>query len=200
MSLFVARDVGYFNELPNAHKNIFVVGYFQSYKWLGKSNIVKLINSYQVSNSIIVEHRALAEKEKPLAVQIRLTDYLENDNIGLLGIDYYKKAIQSAFENMKFQKIWLFSDDPERALGFIPAEYCNKLRVIAFPGLSPFEDLELLKLCSAYVISNSTFGWWGATLSYNENGCVIAPAPWFKKNPSPMAICSPMWNFVSGWT
>ena len=49
------------------------------------------------------------------------------------------------------------------------------------------EALWLLSLCDHFIISNSTFSWWGAWLSRSDNKIVISPDTWFgpdiKDNP-----------------
>lgn len=45
-----------------------------------------------------------------------------------------------------------------------------------------YEDLELMRLCTHHIISNSTFGWWAAWLSKHEKESVtIAPKKWTTK-------------------
>lgn len=41
------------------------------------------------------------------------------------------------------------------------------------------EQMWLMSLCDNFVISNSSFSWWGAYLSRNKNKMVIAPETWF---------------------
>ena len=36
--------------------------------------------------------------------------------------------------------------------------------------------------CTDYIIANSSYSWWGAWLSANENKKVIAPSKWFGVN------------------
>jgi hypothetical protein len=52
---------------------------------------------------------------------------------------------------------------------------------------------------SAYVISNSTFSWWGAVLKYDESAAVWAPRPWFKSQRSPEDIYGENWHLVDAW-
>ncbi len=46
-------------------------------------------------------------------------------------------------------------------------------------GNTDYEDLSLFSMCRNHIISNSTFGWWGAWLSPNDDKKVIAPKTWF---------------------
>ena len=52
-------------------------------------------------------------------------------------------------------------------------------------GFKDYEDLISIAKCDHQIISNSTFGWWGAWLNLNKNKIVIVPKKWFlkKKNP-----------------
>ena len=50
---------------------------------------------------------------------------------------------------------------------------------IFIEGCSALESLELLKMCDDFIISNSSFAWWGAYLSQNLHKTVIMPENWF---------------------
>ncbi len=56
---------------------------------------------------------------------------------------------------------------------------------MVFVSYVTWKALWLLSLCDHFVISNSTFTWWGAWLSRNSNKVVVTPETWFGPNLSP---------------
>ena len=77
------------------------------------------------------------------------------------------------------RQVVILTDDPEWALN-------NPLfeddRFIVSEGNGPYHDLYLMTQCSDFIISNSTFSWWGAWLA--DKGKVVAPETWFGPNNS----------------
>jgi hypothetical protein len=91
----------------------------------------------------------------------------------------------------------VFSDEPRLAFDLLSKSGISNLREI--PTFSPGETVELMRHGSAYVISNSTFSWWGAVLKYDESAAVWAPRPWFKSQRSPEDIYGENWHLVDAW-
>lgn len=112
--------------------------------------------------------------EHPLTVGIQLRWY--NDYPGdwryiQYGKDYFEKAMD------------LF---PEEALFLISsnnisfAKECLPQRdnVVFLSGEADYIDLFILSLCKHNIISNSSFGWWGAWLNRNPEKKIICPKVW----------------------
>ena len=58
----------------------------------------------------------------------------------------------------------------------------------------------MMRLCSDFIIANSSFSWWGAWMSTNQNKKVIAPKQWFgnpldKQNNTKDLYC-PDWILI----
>ena len=136
----------------------------------------------------------LARVEKPILVHVRLGDYVSIDSFGIPNKKYYENAITYILENSQLKTIWLFSNEPEKALNFLPESSKKQIRVISDSGWTPAETLELMRHCHAYVIANSTFSWWGAYLSYNQKSLRVGPTPWFKGEASPKDIIPESWK------
>lgn len=111
-------------------------------------------------------------EKKVIAISIRRGDFITNPNHFLLPLDYYLKALINFFPGYKDLNIIIFSDDPE---------YCSfhirHLNNIFFATkLNPGEQLCLMSLCDHFIISNSTFSWWGAMLGEKPHSVIIRPA------------------------
>jgi len=142
----------------------------------------------------------------PIVVHVRLTDYVVSSSNGqgktlpwsnLIPFEYYKEGITSAVQEFPQSPIWLFSDDPDFALDYIPEHFRHKLDFVNDPKKnSDLDDLKLMAQGCAYVIPNSTFGFWAANLS--KASMVICPTPWFKGYPSPSDNI--YFDFPTEWT
>jgi hypothetical protein len=193
--LFVSKANG-FSTLPNK-KNIhkyFFIGYFQSYlyaqKLLPHKKSITLINP---SVEAINFYKHISVNKFNSSVQLRGGDYLVNPSFGSLSVDYIKTALSKNVD--KSQKIMIFSDDKK-----LIANFQNRIAFIseiAPEYLSPAETLEAMRKMKTYVISNSTFGWWGAFLSECESPLVIAPEPWFRSKVTPEYLIPPNWATAS---
>lgn len=126
-----------------------------------------------------------ADRMKPIVLHIRLADYLNISQLGYLSSDYYNHCLRILVNDFPDSPIWLFSDDPLKALEMVDEKMKNKVRIIDADLSNSAANLEAMRLGAAYVLSNSTYSWWGAFLSYLENPVVYCPDAWFrdKKNP-----------------
>ena len=195
IKVYLSRDTGYWYS-KRENRSSFHVGYFQSFKFSDykadfdvlKKLIPRNINPEQDF------YANLAETESPLVVHVRLADYRVENNFGIPSKDYYQSAIDFQFKVGDYKKIWLFSDEPEAALEFVPQGYLSLVRNVSQELLDPIWSLEVMRLGSGYVIANSTFSWWGAYLSHQEDPLVVYPKPWFQGMPDPIELCPPTWK------
>jgi len=158
-------------------------GYFQSWKYLvGQETALRseLADITDPSEWYKSESRVLADLGEFVAIHIRLGDYLLDPNFGHLTNTYFGSAVESVASDAR--PIVVFSDEPSRAaeLPFLQKMATRQIVVVEPPPDSaPIESLNLLALAKDVIISNSTFGWWGAWLAQaNHGGRVIAPTPW----------------------
>jgi hypothetical protein len=120
-----------------------------------------------------------------IALHIRRGDYVKHKETklyhGLTPISYYEKSISYILKEVKNPHFFIFSDD---------ILWCKKNLNIDFPTTfvsdqssgKDYEDLILMKNCKHFITANSTFSWWGAWLSENDNKIVITPKKWFENS------------------
>ncbi len=191
-------DIPEFPEMKVGNpRNIRLLGYFQSYKFLHYLESQKKMNSLSLlsPSSWFENLKAEALRSKPIIVHIRRGDYLNHaETIGVLDFSYFKNALNLLPKNVN-SKFWIFSDSVRTAKDF--ADFAElpdmRTRIIEPPPDSPdAESLLLLTLGSSLVISNSTFSWWGAYLNKNAE-FIIVPKKWFKNREDPANFVPVNW-------
>lgn len=195
--LEIGNGVGYSPETRNGHNKL-LIGYFQSYVWARKPDVYKMLQSLrptEESRDYSRLHKK-SESEKPIVVHVRLGDYLNEKDFGILSARYYEESIRELWESGEFGSIWAFSDEPEKARNLLPDDLLAKIYWVPQVGLTSAQVLQLMRLGYGYVIGNSTFSWWGAFLSYNENAKVIAPDPWFLNLEDPKRLIPDDWKRI----
>lgn len=105
------------------------------------------------------------------AISVRRGDYLIYPNYHpVVTKEYIEKALQLV---PKTNYYFIFTDD---------FQWCKEninLRNVLYIEYPSHEQLWVMSLCDHFVISNSSFSWWGAYLSRNKDKKVIAPETWF---------------------
>ena len=191
LRLTVGRDVG-FTPIKKLGKTDFLVGYFQSFKYLSKSTLEKMssLNVFGPSETFLEYLRKLQDK-RILVVHVRLGDYINEPTIGTLSQEYYKRAMEE-FDFAKIDQVLVFSDSPDLVSDYLPEEYSSYFEVVP-NSFTSAETLKLMTVGSDFIISNSTFSWWGAMLSQNINKKVVAPTPWFVAQDEPTDLLPSSW-------
>jgi hypothetical protein len=121
-----------------------------------------------------------------VGIHVRRGDYLTDETTlelaGIADLSYYQQAVSLLRSGMKDPSYYVFTDDPEWVRNNFEIGVHFEL-VTANGQEKGFEDLRLLSSCKHQVISNSSFGWWGAWLNDNPGKTVIAPRVWRKSGP-----------------
>ena len=110
--------------------------------------------------------------ERSLIVQVRRTDFVNNPVHEYCNIDWYKNAISEC----DFDTICFISDD---------IQWCKETfnyKNMHFVNGDEMDQFRHMYGSKNFVISNSSFGWWGAWWTDTEN--VICPAIWFPADPN----------------
>lgn len=185
---YINNGIGFDSKL-HSKKPANYIGYFQTYMY--SANLCGMVlNS---PSELFLKDRTKLKDLDSIIVHVRLGDYKHEQKFGLQSKGYYHESIKRIWDKNKFNRICLFSDEPTLALDFIPKNLQDFVFLPSLEVSAAAENLELMRYGSAYVLSNSTFGWWAATLSYQDNPVVIAPKVWFKGKKEPKLLIPENW-------
>lgn len=131
----------------------------------------------------------------PVCLHWRCGDYLlpQNAALQVCTPEYYAAACRTVCQSLPQAELFVFSDDPAYvwqhldAAG-LPVHYSTGAKSAA-------ADLALMRRCRAFVLSNSTFSWWGQWLAGVPGRCVIAPDRWYA-NGKKTALYDHDWTLI----
>lgn len=186
--IYVVEEISTFNpQMPQLTPPCYLEGYWLSEKYF--LPIKDLIQKEFALKTPLSEYsKGVAEKinatPESISFHIRRGDFVKHASVskhhGICPPEYYEESIRILNEKFPLGEYFVFSDDIEWA-----KENLKTGRPTTFIGQGPdknYEDLELMRLCKHHVLSNSTFGWWGAWLSGERgNAITIAPKKWLAK-------------------
>jgi hypothetical protein len=175
------KKISFSNKYLNCSKNCYFIGYWQSEKYFHDIQDV-IRNDFIIRSEV---DKNLAQKisdTESVCIHVRRGDFVNNPvaNMyhGVCDKQYYYNAMDNIRQKIDAPNIFIFSDD---------ITWCQEN--LQFDDPTTFishdlaekkfdQDLKLMSLCKNFVISNSSFGWWGAWLSKYPNKIVIAPIRW----------------------
>lgn len=119
-----------------------------------------------------------------VALHIRRGDYVSYfHRFGMCSLEYYRNAIQEIVSRVENPKFFIFSDDPSWVKENLEINYPHEYVIYEDNAESSNGSAELLRIlsyCKHFIIANSTFSWWGAWLSDNEEKIITSPYPWYQ--------------------
>ena len=169
-------------------KNCAFVGFWQTEKYF-KEIREHILYSFQFTITD-KKLKKLGEKlrQNYYGVHIRRKDYLGIDVYDVCGIEYYINAMSYIRTVAPGAKFIFFSDDVKWVRENFHLENMMICTESMFTEYQDWYDMYLMTQCAGNIISNSTFGWWGAWLNQNK-GVVIAPKEWLKGMETPDIWC-----------
>lgn len=138
-----------------------------------------------------------AAQAPKVAIHMRRGDYVTDPAAQIVHLvcndTWYRQAWCSTQEAVPGAHGYVFSDDPDWALACLGPS--SNLTYMPFsPNAHPSLDLALMAQCDHFIISNSSFSWWGAWLGRAADKRVIAPREWFRGRPTEaLGICPTDW-------
>jgi hypothetical protein len=173
----------------------YLLGYFQTFRYFEHPEINRTMRNLSLRNpsEAFMRNRNKLANLDSLIVHVRLGDYKNESNFGIPNKKYFHDSILSLWDGNVFSRISLFSNEIDEAVAFIPTHLRDYLWIPSDDLTSTAETLELMRYGRAYVLSNSSFGWWAATLSFVDSPSVICPSPWFQKKRDPLDLIPKDW-------
>lgn len=165
----------YFYEYKKETDNTYLYGYFQGEQYF-EDVIPEIKQQFKVKTQLSENAKDMEkhmEKVNSVAIHIRLGDYTQKKNYDLYVCTkkYYENAIQYIKNNVENPKFFVFTNDLEKAKNLV--DFPEETYFVE--NTKDYEDLALMQKCKHYIISNSTFSWWGAYLSENPDKKIVVP-------------------------
>lgn len=165
-------------DIEKINCDLFLYGYFADTFYPVKMHKILMNDMVYKGNQSVLFHN-LKDKinsSYSIGVSIRVaSDYIDN-NWPICSEKFYYSGINLLLNLNNKDKntiIYIFADDIEYVK---KNHWFSKYKNVTYiSGLSVSESFELLRTCSSYVCSNSSFSWWGAFLSYNQKKTTILP-------------------------
>lgn len=168
--------------------DIYLDGYWQSDKFFFGQELV-IRNQFKFRNELFSPN--LWKKldrivgTRSVSIHVRRGDYTSRviNRIKYHQIKpcYFKKASDRLAEQYEDLKFFVFSDDPQWARSNILSDGKHNVEYQTFDDcFSPSEEMFLMSNCNHNIVTNSTFGWWGAWLNKNPTKMVTTPGKWYR--------------------
>jgi hypothetical protein len=186
----------------------YLSGYFQNERYF-KVIEDKIRGEFRITCKLTEQTKALLSKIKTssaISVHVRRGDYIKNAEyngfFGFCGVEYYTRACEAA-QQLACSPLWIFCSDEIEWVrsSLLPVLLERKLvtsyELVDWTGAQlAFEDMYLMSSTQHNIISNSTFGWWGAWLNPRKTKKVFAPSRWLR-NADADSIIPAGWIRVS---
>ena len=137
----------------------------------------------------------IAASSCPVALHWRCGDYRKPENAALqvCGPRYYADACRAVEKALPGAELFVFSDEPDYVqqhldTAGLPATFVRG----SWPAVW---DLDLMARCRHFILSNSTFSWWGQYLAEPEGRRVFAPDRWYA-NGKRSALYAADWTLL----
>lgn len=205
-----------YSKLPDhlSQNDTIVKGYFQSYKYFEHNydTIISKMGLREKQEVIRKEHKDLIT-DKTIAIHFRFGDYVRLQQYHCIKPPvYFIEAIKSLSndlaereEKIEDYKILCFCEpgNDRYVTEFLKIMSCvmgNKLNFVRISDEIPdWKQLLLMSCCNHFIITNSTFSWFGAYFSESKDKIVYRPGKWFgpaNSNKNTKDLCPIDWKTI----
>lgn len=166
---------GYNPQIANISFSCYLKGSFISFHYF--DFVSDLLIESLVFNEDIKMAAYLSIKEyngyNLVCVSIRRGDFLEYESLNVCGKNFYNRCIESARNILSNPKFLFFSDDINWVrYNFISSDFLYW----DVQNYNLIMKLYAMTLCDHFIISNSSYSWWGAWLNKSNSKKVFCPS------------------------
>ena len=193
--LILGNGIGWSSLSAPRDRKCVLIGNFHSYRWINQN-----LNQYRNELQLKKDNKTFGfinkniDGSKRLIVHVRLGDYLRIPELNVVGRNYFKGAIIEAFSVYEYDEIWVFTNDIGKVKNYLDESNQAKYRFFDSNQFTSAETLEIMKIGDGYVLSNSTYSWWGAFLSHKDPVSILIPSKWYRSTPEPLDLIPKSWQ------
>ncbi len=197
--IFINYNIGHDSDrFRTPLKDMYIQGYYQfPYypSYIREELLTGLILSQKKTDTYCDILQIMSEKNS-VAVHIRRGDYLLNDRFLVYGESYLTKAVEHITAQVSTPYFFIFAED---------SSYVDSVKHI-FDGYKfmyvselvsgdskDYDELCLMGHCKHFIISNSTYSWWGQFLGTYPGKIVVAPSKWYQKDDMQCGLLDDSW-------
>jgi hypothetical protein len=177
-------DQTLFQQKALKHRDLYLFGYWQSYKYF--ENIRPALQiEFQTVNAISSHYDYFLSdirQTESVMLHIRRGDYIHSPSAakyhGALELKYYLEAIDRILSVLPNAHFFIFSDDLLWAKESLPKNIRMTFIEHSLQIDDAAQELQLMRACKNHVIANSSLSWWGAWLRNETGGLVFTPNRW----------------------
>ena len=117
-------------------------------------------------------------KGTPVCLHLRRGDYQNPENaiLQVCTPAYYARAVRAVKERCPGAVLYVFSDDVAWAQAHLDTA---GLEAVFLPRGDAAQDLDRMRRCRYFILSNSTYSWWAQYLCDAPDKLVLAPDRWY---------------------
>lgn len=176
---------GFCDDIALINYPCYLKGSFISYKYFSNWND-EFISTIEFSETL--KNEALTSlntvtKNNLVCISIRRGDFLDYSELNVCGREYYERCISWVRANLDNPEFLFFSDDIDWVKENFVDEDFNYWDVKEYHILM---KLYAMTRCCHFIISNSSYSWWGAWLNKNESKVVLCPSKVVKNGSFPV--------------
>ena len=193
--LIPGNGIGWSSLSAPGDRKCVLIGNFHSYRWINQN-----LNQYRNELQLKQDNKTFGfinkniDGSKRLIVHVRLGDYLRIPELNVVGRNYFKGAIIEAFSVYEYDEICVFTNDIGKVKDYLDESNQAKYRFFDSDQFTSAETLEIMKIGDGYVLSNSTYSWWGAFLSHKDPVSILIPSKWYRSTPEPLDLIPKSWQ------